>query len=210
MYLPKAFEENRPEILRPLIKEYPLAVVVANTADGLSANHIPLLLAEDQERVVLRGHIAKANRMWQEILEGGDVLAIFQGPQAYISPNWYPSKAEHGRMVPTWNYTTVHVNGTINWKRDHNWMYDFLDVLTKENEANEPHPWNVADAPREYIDQMLNAIVGFEIQVTKMVGKWKVSQNREPADRQGVVDVLGSKEHSESKEMADLVRKFSS
>jgi transcriptional regulator len=208
MYVPKAFEETRPEILRSLMQRYPLAVIVADSADGLVANHVPLLVAEADQDIVLRGHIAKANRLWQDIPEGGQVMAIFQGPQAYISPNWYPSKAEHGRMVPTWNYATVHANGTIHWKRDHGWLYEFLDAITRANETGQPQPWHVADSPREFIDQLMNAIVGFEIRVSKMIGKWKVSQNRDMEDRQGVISALESQADSRSMEMANLIREF--
>ena len=206
MYTPTQFEESRPELLQGLMERYPLAVVVAATATGIQANHIPLIFeASNRPLGMLKGHIARANSLWRDLEVGAEVLAIFQGASHYISPNWYPAKRAHGKVVPTWNYTVVHARGRIVWVQDAAWLRRFLDTLTERHERRYEFPWRVSDAPADYIDQMLAAIVGFEIAIESLTGKWKLSQNRSAADREGVVTALSVAADAASHEMATLV-----
>jgi transcriptional regulator len=188
MYLPRHFEQNDPDALQTLMREHPLATVVTHAGDGsLTANHVPLVYdPEAGEHGTLRGHVARANPLWREAPSGSAVLAVFQGPQAYVSPSWYASKTETGKVVPTWNYAVVHAHGTLRVIDDAAWLRDFVNRLTDTHEAGRAAPWAVSDAPADYVEQMLKAIVGFEIAVTRLAGKWKVSQNRQAADRDGV------------------------
>jgi transcriptional regulator len=193
MYVPAHFRETRVDVLQGLIDQHPLATLVAMTGAGLTANHIPMraeLKADGGGR--LRGHIARGNSLWRELKNDSPVLAIFMGSDHYISPVWYPSKKEHGKAVPTWNYATVHLQGTIRFIDDVAWLRDFVTGLTDVHEQGRAERWHVSDAPPEYIDAMLRAIVGFEIQVSDVVGKFKGSQNRAEADRKGVRAGLGN------------------
>ena len=199
MYLPEHFREDRPEVLRELMAKFPLAALVTVGTGGLEANHLPLLYdPEPAPWGTLRGHLSRANRQWQDYRPEVPALAIFQGPQAYISPNWYPTKQQHGRVVPTWNYAVVHVHGKLSVYAEPERLRAFLDRLTAVNEAGQPRPWAPADAPPEYIDGLLKAIVGVELAITRIEGKWKVSQNQ-PAENQ-----IGAAEGLE--EMARLIR----
>jgi len=210
MYKPAHFDENRASVLHDFVGQHPLATVVAATSKGLLANHIPLMLEPgDGSNGTFRGHIARANSMWQELPSGSEVLAIFQGPSQYISPNWYPSKREHGKVVPTWNYAVVHARGTITWYHDKSWLRGLVAALTDRHERGLAAPWRVDDAPEEFIQQMLAAIVGFEINVTSMTGKWKLSQNRNAADRVGVVTALAGSPEAAAREMSGLVEQAS-
>ncbi len=177
MYVPDHFREDRTDVLHQAVREIAFATLVT---PGLGANHLPMLLSDG----VLRGHVARANPVWK----GGDgeALAIFLGPHAYVSPNWYPSKAETGKAVPTWNYLTVHARGSIRWTQDADWLRAHVTALSDAHEAPREEPWKVGDAPASYIDALLRAIVGFELTVTGLEGKWKLSQNREAGDRAGV------------------------
>ena len=208
MYSPPHFQENRPEVLHELMREHPLACLVAHTAQGLQANHVPLMF-EPRARSpgALQGHIARANSLWRELKDGAEVLALFQGASHYISPNWYPTKAEHGKVVPTWNYAIVHARGRIAWIHDASWLREFVSKLTDSQERQQKTPWQLTDAPPKYVDQMLGAIIGFEITITELVGKWKLSQNRSAADRAGVVAGLAELPAESSREMAALVEK---
>lgn len=186
MYLPQHFEETQAEELHRLITAYPLGIIVINGSHGLSANHIPFLLHPDKgEKGQLLAHVARANSLWQEVKDGDEVLVIFSGADAYISPNWYPSKQEFHRQVPTWNYQTVHVYGRITVREDEPFLRGVVAQLTRDHEkrAEVEKAWKMTDAPREYIAHMLTAIVGLEIEITRMAGKWKLSQNREERDR---------------------------
>jgi transcriptional regulator len=184
MYLPQHFTETRVEELHRVITEYPLGVLVLHSPNGLDANHLPFALnPKAGERGHLLAHVARANPLWQEAEDGDEALVIFRAANAYISPNWYPSKHEFHRHVPTRNYQAVHVHGTIKIRDDERLVRGVVARLTQVNEARtgSDRPWKMTDAPKEYIDQMLTAIVGIEI--TTMIGKWKLSQNREERDR---------------------------
>lgn len=201
MYLPPHFREDRPEVLHQLMAKLPLAALITMGSGGLTANHIPLLY--DAESGTLSGHLSRANPQWQDYRDDVEALAIFQGPQAYISPNWYPTKAEHGRAVPTWNYAVVHAYGSLSVYSDPERLRAFLNRLTATHEASQPKPWAPADAPPEYIAGLLKAIVGIEIRVTRLEGKWKASQNQPPGNRAGAADALVSGGESA---MAELIR----
>jgi transcriptional regulator len=191
VYVPEYFRETRIEVLQAFIERHPLASLVAVTAEGLTANHVPLraqLAAAGGG--VLRGHIARANALWRALAPDTGVLAIFTGSDSYISPSWYPSNREHGKVVPTWNYATVHIHGSIRFIDDASWLRAFVAALTDAHEAGRAGRWHVSDAPADYIDGMLRAIVGFEITVERIVGKFKGSQNRSAADRAAVAAAL--------------------
>jgi transcriptional regulator len=191
VYVPEHFRETRSDVLRELIKHYPLGTLVAVTPEGIGANHIPMQwLAAGDGPGLLRGHIARANALWRLLEPGTPVLAIFIGPDHYVSPSWYPSKREHGKAVPTWNYATVHVAGHIRFITDPGWLRSLVESLTEEHEQGRVDRWRITDAPADYIEGMLRAIVGFEITVSAMEGKFKASQNRPAADRAGVADAL--------------------
>ena len=183
MYLPQHFEETRLDELQRVISEYPLGALVTSGGQGLDANHLPFEL--DAKQGVLLAHVARANPVWQELKDGDDVLVIFRAGDAYISPNWYPSKHELHRQVPTWNYRVVHVHGKATVRDDERFVRGVVARLTRTHEgrANAEQPWRMSDSAKEYIDQMLTAIVGIEIRITRIVGKWKLSQNREGRDR---------------------------
>jgi transcriptional regulator len=188
MYLPTHFEETRPDVLHALIRSQPLGLLITLNDTGLQANPVPFLLDTDPAAGpgILRAHVARANPVWRESRSDVEALVVFQGPQAYVSPGWYPSKAAHGKVVPTWNYVTVQARGTLRAIDDAAWVRTFITRLTAQHEAAQARPWAVADAPAEYIDTLTRAIVGIEISLSALTGKWKVSQNRSAADRAGV------------------------
>ena len=193
MYLPSHFAESRPHVLRAFVALHPLGLLVTqNRAGGVDANSVPFFLdaADDSTPGVLRAHVARANTLWKDARDDADALVVFQGPHGYVSPAWYPSKAEHGKVVPTWNYVMVQARGRLRAIDDKAWLRAFVTRLTEHHEAGRSAPWAVTDAPAEFIDATLGAIVGIEIPLTSLVGKWKVSQNRPGADRAGVVDGL--------------------
>ena len=185
MYLPKHFEQPDRDALIALMRERPLATLIVATPDGPTADLIPLEFHPDKgAHGTLRGHVARANPLWRHA--GAHSLAVFTGPEAYVSPGWYPSKREHGKVVPTWNYTMVQARGTLRAVDDAPWLRALVGRLTDHHEATQARPWSVGDAPEDYVQQMLRAIVGIEIELTALVGKWKVSQNRADTDRAGV------------------------
>jgi transcriptional regulator len=206
MYIPRANEEKRISVMRGLIASQPLGTLVTLGASGLFASHIPMILEDDgSEFGVLKGHIARANAQWRDLVPAVDALAIFAGHQHYISPNWYPGKKEHGKEVPTWNYAVVHAYGPLKVMDDEQWLMTFLNRLTDIHEAGSPVPWKVSDAPEHFIRSLLRAIIGLELPVQRLEGKWKVSQNRTEAERQGVMDGLAQLETPESLAMKALV-----
>ena len=186
MYIPSHFEETRVEELHRIIDEYPLGVLVTNGPNGLDANHLPFEFEPGSgHHGELLAHVARANPIWKESKDGDQVLVIFHGGEAYISPNWYPSKHESHRQVPTWNYQVVHVHGNIRIRQDREFLIDIVARLTHKYEARagEAKPWKMSDASKDYIDAMLQAIIGVQIQINRIVGKSKLSQNRETRDR---------------------------
>jgi len=205
MYLPPHFDETRPEVLRELIAAHPLAALVTMGPDGLTANHLPMLF-DPEPTPTLRGHLARANPQWQNFQPGIEALAIFQGPQAYISPNWYPTKQEHGRVVPTWNYAAVHVYGKLTVFSEPDRLRTFLDRLTATHEATQPTPWTPADAPPEFIDNLLRGIVGIELSISRIEGKWKMSQNQPTENREGAASSLETNPDCQSRDVARLIR----
>jgi transcriptional regulator len=205
MYLPKHFEENRVDVLHGLIRAHPLGALVTTGANGLEANHVPFEIDPDPAPFgTLRGHVARANPVWRD--DAGDALVIFQGPELYVSPSWYPSKREGGKVVPTWNYAVVHAYGTLRAIDDAAWLRAFVERLTDRHEAARPDRWRITDAPADYVDQMVRAIVGIELPIARLVGKWKVSQNRPTRDRAGVVAGLEAQGTDVAGAMAALVR----
>lgn len=192
--------------MHELVRAYPLATLVTHSAVGLNANHVPLHLAESPAPLgTLRGHIARANPLCEEVAEGLEALAIFHGPHAYITPSWYATKKESGKVVPTWNYAVVHVYGVLRIVDNDAWLRRQLDTLTAHQEAAFSEPWKVSDAPDDHIQKIMPAIVGVEMVITKMVGKWKVSQNQPPRNQVGVVSGLKAIGLPESEAMAALV-----
>ena len=208
MYLPKHFEEMRVDVLHDLIRAHPLAAVVTLTATGLDANHLPLEIDSAPPPFgTLRGHVARANPLWRSFSPDVEALAIFQGPNAYVSPSWYPTKEETGKVVPTWNYAVVHAYGALRIIDDRVWLREFVEQLTSRHEAERRQPWKVSDAPVDFIEQQLAAIIGFEMPITRLQGKWKLSQNRPNADRAGVVEGLVEAGGDGAVAIADLVRR---
>ena len=194
MYVPDHFREDRPDVLHQAIQRIGFATLVTQ---GLDANHLPMSL----EHGALRGHVARANPVWKA--GEGEALAIFLGPHAYVSPSWYPSKAVTGKAVPTWNYRTVHARGAIRWIQDGDWLRAHVGSLSDRHEAGRENPWAVSDAPASYVDSLLRAIVGFELTITKLEGKWKLSQNRDAADRAGVREGLLRDGHDDLSRLMD-------
>lgn len=207
MYSPKHFAVNDVDECLALMRAYPLATLVQMTDAGLQANHIPLLAVCDGDEVVLKGHVARANPMWK--LSGAPILAVFQAGSTYMSPNWYASKAIDHKAVPTWNYAAVHASGVLDVHEDEAWLRGLLTDLTAEHEASQTRPWQLSDAPDEYIAAMLRAVVGIEIRVTQLQGKWKVSQNQSAMNRQSIDAALRSQAGRNHEVMADWVSEFS-
>lgn len=207
MYLPASFQETRAEVLCQAMERHPLATLVTVGTGGLVASHVPLLYSPAEGGLgVLRGHLARANPQWKDYRPEFAALAIFSGPEHYVSPTWYPSLQEHGKVVPTWNYVAVHACGTLTFPEDPAWLLRNVSALTDEHELPFQAPWRVADAPPNFIEDMLRAIVGVELTITELQGKWKVSQNRATADREGVVAGLEELDTPAALEMAKLVK----
>jgi len=206
MYIPTHNKETDLAVIHELIRDRPFAAWITQGADGLIANHIPFLLDPARGPYgTLIGHVARANPVWK--LPAAS-LVIFQGPQTYITPGWYPSKQADPKTVPTWNYTVVHAHGTPRAIEDPAWLLTHVTQLSDTHEATQPHPWKVTDAPRAYIDAMLRGIVGIEIPIDRLEGKWKVSQNRTGEDKQGVATGLAALGDDVSLAMSALVRRY--
>jgi transcriptional regulator len=205
MYQPAAFREERVDVMHALIRAQPLAVLVTVSGGVPEANHIPLLIDPlPSPQGTLRGHVARANPLWKQSHDA-EALVVFQGPQVYVTPSWYPEKRETGKVVPTWNYAVVHARGPLQIHDDPDWLRDLVSRLTDQQEAGMTQPWGIGDAPADYIERMLGAIVGIEIQIRQLEGKWKVSQNRQNSDRAGVVDGLMQSADPQAQAMAALV-----
>ena len=205
MYQPPQFQEDRLEVMHDLIRAHPFAALVALESGALSANHLPFVLHHDfSEKGTLQGHVARANPFWKNFNTSVEALAIFQGAQHYITPSYYPSKKEHGKVVPTWNYVVVHAYGHLKIIEDPAWLRTHLDELTAQQENKRADPWAVSDAPDEYTAKMLKGIVGFEIPISHIEGKWKASQNKSDQDKLGVA--RGLMTESDAMEMSRLVQ----
>lgn len=191
MYVPAHFSVPDNEALYRLIRANPLGILVTNGGSGLDANHIPFEVDPQQgQHGVLRAHVARGNPVWKDVRDGAEVLVIFRAADAYVSPNWYPTKHESHKQVPTWNYRVVHAHGTITIHHDETFLRGLVGRLTRIHEASQPVPWQMDDAPKDYIAAMLKAIVGLEIDITRLVGKFKLSQNRELRDRLSLGEAL--------------------
>ena len=196
MYIPAAFNESRIENLHACIVQHPFGTLITHGKSGLDANHIPFELAAGEgEYGVLHAHVARANPVWQDIADGDEVLVVFRAADAYISPNWYPSKHENHRQVPTWNYMVAHAHGRATVHDDARYLRGLVGRLTKRHEASQPRPWRMADSSQEFIEEMLGKIVGIEISITRLVGKFKLSQNRESRDALGAANALKAQGH---------------
>jgi transcriptional regulator len=199
MYIPTHFEQPSIQVMHELIRTRPLTTLVTLSSNGINANHIPLHLSETPLPFgTLRGHVARSNPIWCDLESDVDVLAIFHGPDAYISPSWYATKQESGKVVPTWNYTVVHAYGYLRIIDDASWVRTQLEALTNHNEATFPKPWAVSDAPHEFTEKLIEAIVGIEMIVTRLSGKWKVSQNQPPQNQTSVIQGLNNSAHREA------------
>ena len=203
MYLPNVFREDNLETLHALIRAHPLATLITAGSGGLLANLLPFTLVDEGERGILRAHSARANDQVNALSSGAETLIVFQGPESYITPSWYVSKQEHGRVVPTWNYAVVQARGTPRTIDDPEWIRAQITELTATQEQKRSEAWSVSDAPGPFIAGQIKAIIGIEIPISTIEGKWKVSQNRSAADQQGVEK--GLREEGVSEEMARLV-----
>jgi transcriptional regulator len=203
MYLPKMFEEADTARLHEFIGRHRLATLVSTDDAGLCADHIPMLVESGANgTTLLRGHVARANPLWRNLAARPQVLAIFQDAGGYITPSWYATKAQSGKVVPTWNYVAVHAYGMACAVEDPEWLRAFLSRLTDANESHRAEPWKVTDAPADYVTAQLKAIVGIEVHVSRMLGKWKASQNRLPQDIDGVIQGLRAQGDPDSLRMA--------
>ncbi|MBN8726093.1 MAG: FMN-binding negative transcriptional regulator [Xanthomonadales bacterium] len=205
MYLPPLFAESRPEELHRIVREHPFAMLVTQRPSCLEADHLPFLLDADRGPLgTLLAHVARANPVWQEVQDGDAVLVVFRGAHGYISPNWYPSKQETHRHVPTWNYELVHAHGRIRIRNDERFLRGVVGRLTRIHEADQPRPWRVSDAPADYLAEELAHIVGIEVELTRIEGKRKLSQNREARDFDGTAQALESRGRQD---LADAMRR---
>lgn len=205
MYLPAHFAVTNPAELRRIIDTHPLGVLVTHDEHGADADHIPFEFDPATGALgTLTAHVARANTLWQRCPTGTPVMVIFRGAEAFVSPNWYPSKHETHRQVPTWNYEVVHAHGTLTVRDDERFVRGLVARLTRRHEESEPRPWKMTDSAPDYIDTMLRNIVGIEVTVTSLVGKSKLSQNREPRDRLSAADSLASLGHEE---LAEAMRR---
>ena len=208
MYLQKQFEESRVEIMRGLMRTHPLATLITLSPSGLNADHIPLHLSENPLPFgTLRGHIAHANPLWKDHSPDVEVLAVFHGPDTYITPSWYATKKETGKVAPTWNYAVVHAYGHLRVIDDAVWLRSQLDILTRQNEADFPESWEVSDAPPEFVEKVLQNIIGIEMVITRLIGKWKVSQNQPASNQASVIKGLRESDQPDAGFMADLISK---
>ena len=205
MYQPDHFRVDDVPQMHALMRARPFAALISGGSAGLYASHLPTVLKDDGPYGVIECHLARANPHWKDLAEGNEALMIFQGPEGYITPNWYPSKAQHGKVVPTWNFAVVHANGRPEVMKDKNWLHRHVTELTAQQERYEAKPWAPSDAPATYIEAMLRGIVGFRFAITRLEGKWKMSQNREVQDRDGVAKGLGKRGNGNDLEMAEIV-----
>jgi len=206
MYQPPHFREDDLSVQHALIRAHPLGLLVTFGSEGIEANPIPFVLdARASTLGTLRAHLSRANAQWRTFDPDQEALVVFQGPETYITPSWYAAKREHGKVVPTWNYAIVQARGRLTVRDDPDWLRQQISALTDMQEAPRPEPWTVSDAPEPFVAAQLKGIVGVEIEISRIEGKWKVSQNRAEADRLGVSAGLRLSEDDASRQMADLV-----
>lgn len=206
MYTPKQFDEPNVAVMHELIRAHPLATLVTLSASGLNANHIPFhLSASPAPFGTLQGHVARANPILSDLENNMEILAVFHGPNTYISPSWYATKKETGKVVPTWNYAVVHAYGHMRVVDNAAWLHTQLEALTAHNEATFAEPWTVADAPREFTEKLIGSIVGIEMVISRLSGKWKVSQNQPQQNQASVIAGLKASGQQDSLAMALLV-----
>ena len=210
MHIPNKFQQNDDKELLTLIRDYPFATLITHSMlgsmSGVEANHLPISISWQGDKLYLHAHIAKVNTLWQSVAESSEVLVIFNGLNAYISPNHYPTKQQTGKAVPTWNYVAVHVKGAIRFIHDPIWIHQALETLTAEHESNNDKPWAMSDAPATYINKMLPAIVGIEITVTSMTGQWKLSQNQPEINQIGVIKGLSEQKSTNADKLAAIMQ----
>lgn len=206
MYIPNHFSAPDTAALHALIRAYPLATLVSMSEDGFNANHIPLRLdVTTGSQGTLAGHIARANPLWKDIARNNQMLAIFHGPDVYVTPSWYPGKAQTQRAVPTWNYVAVHAHGIVTMIEDRQWLRTHLSLLTADHEAQFKQPWRLEDAPADFIERLMTAVVGIEMKITHLTGKWKVSQNQSVENQAGVIQGLRESHITEQCAMATIM-----
>jgi transcriptional regulator len=215
MYQPEHFREDRLDVQHALIRAHPLGLLISHGAGGLTANPVPFLLYGPTETAplgTLRAHVARANPQWRDFLEGdrpgGAALVVFQGVDTYVTPSWYATKRETGKVVPTWNYAIVQVHGRPRVIEDDAWLARQIEALTSTHEGGRPEPWAVSDAPERYVEVQRRGIVGLEVAIDRIDGKWKVSQNRPEADRRGVAEGLDAAEDERARAMGALVAAY--
>jgi transcriptional regulator len=206
MYIPNHFNEPNTKVMHDLMRANPLATLVTTTSSGLDANHIPLILIENESFGVLQGHVARANSIWQESSQDIESIAIFHGSNAYISPSFYATKEENGKVVPTWNYAVVHAYGKLRVIDDADWLRSQIERLTDRQESGFPESWKLTDAPNDYIKKLISAVVGIEIVITKLEGKWKVSQNQPQENKKSVIVGLENRRNSSDSQMIELIK----
>ncbi len=209
MYAPSHFREESIPVLQRAITDIGFSTLIVAGKEGLEANHLPLLLSPAPGPYgVLTGHVARANPVWKNVESGTQALAIFLGPDAYVTPSWYPSKKQTGKVVPTWNYVSVHAHGDVAFFDDRQRLHELVEKLTEKHESGRAAPWGVGDAPPEYVAKLLDAIVGFTLRITRLEGKWKMSQNRTQEDiagvRKGLAEDGGHEQLAVAKTMENL------
>jgi transcriptional regulator len=205
MYLPDHFRVDDVPQMHALMRAQPFAALVSSSASGLYATHLPTVLKDEGNFGTIECHLARANPHWRELAEGNEALMIFQGPEGYITPNWYPTKAQTGKVVPTWNYAVVHAYGRPAVMQEKDWLVRHVGELTAQQERSEAQPWALSDAPDSYIDVMTRGIVGFRFAIKRLEGKWKMSQNRVEQDWKGVVTGLTARGTGDDREIAETV-----
>jgi len=206
LYIPGHFAEERPDVLAGAIRDIQFALLVTAVDGKYFASHVPTVLKQVNETFTLEAHVARANEHWK-VLDGRPAsLAVFQGPHTYVSPSWYPSKREHGKVVPTWNYVVVHAHGVLETVEDHDWLLAHIGDLVAANESSREQPWAISDAPEDFIHAMSRAIVGLRMPVDRLEGKWKMSQNRSQADRAGTLAALSASVKSQDQSVAAVMR----
>jgi len=206
MYVPKQFREERRAALLAAMRDIQFCTLVTVHAGGIEATHVPVVLSDDGETLTLECHVARGNPHWRAADGASETLAIFQGPHAYVSPGWYPSKAEHGKTVPTWNYVAVHARGRLTAFDEPDEVLAHVTRLTERNEAGRDAPWAVADAPADYLDTMRKAIVGLRMTIERLEGSWKLNQHKPEADRLGAMEGLAGEAAEDSRAIAELMR----